>query len=677
MDEKLIPPRLDELRREIHYHNHRYHVLNNPVISDVEFDRLMEELKNIEGEHPEWITPDSPTQRAGGQPAEKFNKVRHPQAILSLANAFDAAGISAWYERLLKLDDRVAKTEFVIEPKIDGLTVVLHYRNGSFVMGATRGDGEVGEDISSNLRTVRVIPLQIPVDPHGPKPPETLVVRGEVYINLKDFEKLNKKLEEAGERTYQNPRNTAAGSLRQLDAALTASRPLTMLTYAIVASSGPVPATQWETLAYLRALGFPVSDMVEKAPDLPAVIRAGEAWQDKREHLPFEADGAVVKINDLALSAELGVVGKDPRGAIALKFPAREVTTTMNDIGVNVGRTGVLTPYAIMEPVEVGGVIVRQATLHNFDYVKEKDIRVGDRVLVKRAGDVIPYVVGPISDVRKGSEMPYRPPETCPACGQAVEHLEGEVAWYCVNAACPAQLVRNVEHFVSRGAMDIVGMGIRIVEQIIEAGLIKDASDLYSLKKDHLLKLEGFGDKKADNLLEAIDASRNQNLARVITSLGIRGVGEVLATDLARHVFDLDELSRKTLLDLQNLEGVGPNIAQGIVDWFGRPANQKMLEKLRQAGVWPVSSTAGEKEDRSGRPLYGLTFVITGTLPGFSREGAKEFIEVNGGKVTDSVSKKTSYVVVGDAPGSKVEKARGLGVPILDEAGLRKLAGVE
>ncbi len=675
MDDEDLLNKLEELRREIHYHNHRYHVLNNPVISDVEFDRLMEELKDIEGVHPEWITPDSPTQRAGGRPAEKFNKVRHPEAILSLANAFDAAGISAWYERLLKLDDRVAKTEFVIEPKIDGLTVVLHYRNGSFVMGATRGDGEVGEDITANLRTVRAVPLHIPVDPQGPKPPESLVVRGEVYINLKDFEKLNKKLEEVGERTYQNPRNTAAGSLRQLDASLTASRPLTMLTYAIVTCSGPAPATQWETLAYLKSLGFPVSDMVEKAPDLPAVIRAGEAWAEKREHLPFEADGAVIKINNMALSAELGVVGKDPRGAIALKFPAREVTTILNDIGVNVGRTGVLTPYAMMEPVEVGGVIVRQATLHNFDYIKEKDIRVGDRVLVKRAGDVIPYVVGPIMDVRKGSERPYQPPEYCPACGQAVEHLEGEVAWYCVNAACPAQLVRNVEHFVSRGAMDIVGMGVRIVEQIIEAGLIKDASDLYALKKDDLFKLEGFGDKKAENLLEAIDASRNQNLARVITSLGIRGVGEVLAADLARHVFDLDELSRKTLQDLQNLEGVGPNIAQGIVDWFGRPANKQMLEKLRRASVWPVSSTAGEKEDRSGRPLFGLTFVITGTLPGFSREGAREFIEVNGGKVTDSVSKKTSYVVVGEAPGSKVDKAREQGVPLLDETALRKLAG--
>ncbi|MHC1785115.1 MAG: NAD-dependent DNA ligase LigA [Anaerolineaceae bacterium] len=675
MGDRILHQRVEELRKEIHFHNHRYHVLNSPVISDFEFDRLMEELKRIEGDHPEWITPDSPTQRAGGQPAEKFTKVRHPDAILSLANAFDSAGITAWYDRLLRLDDRVAKTEFVVEPKIDGLTVVLHYRNGSFVMGATRGDGVEGEDITSNLRTVRAVPLQIPVDAKGPKPPDMLVVRGEVYINLKDFERLNKKLEEAGERTYQNPRNTAAGSLRQLDPTLTASRPLTVLTYAIVAASGQVPSTQWETLMYLKALGFPVSDMVEKVPDLPAVVKAGEAWGDKRETLPFEADGAVIKINDLALAAELGVVGKDPRGAIALKFAAREVTTTLNEIGVNVGRTGVLTPYAIMEPVEVGGVIVKQATLHNFDYIKEKDIRVGDRVLIKRAGDVIPYVVGPIVDTRTGMEKIYQPPTVCPTCGQAVEHLSGEVAWFCVNAACPAQLVRNVEHFVSRGAMDINGMGIKIVEQIIESGLVKDVADLYSLNKNDLLTLEGFGDKKADNLIEAIEASKNQTLARVITSLGIRGVGEVLAADLARHVFDLEELSRKSLDDLQILEGVGPNIAQGIVDWFARPANQTILEKLRRAGVWPVSSTAGEQEDRSNRPFNGLTFVITGALPGFSRDGTKEFIELNGGKVTDSVSKKTSYVVVGEAPGSKLGKARDLGVPILDEASLRKLAG--
>jgi DNA ligase (NAD+) len=677
MNDQTLQQRLDQLRRDINFHNYRYHVLNSPVISDVEFDRLSEELKKIETDHPEMITPDSPTQRAGGQPAEKFTKVRHPGPILSLANAFDPAGIQAWFERLCRIDERVSKTDFVVEPKIDGLTVVLHYRNGSFVQGATRGDGIIGEDITSNLRTIRAVPLQIPVHQDGPKPPEYLVVRGEVFIFLKDFQILNEKLQEAGERTYQNPRNTAAGSLRQLDPGLTAQRPLTLLTYAIVASNGSIPTTQWETLEYLKALGFPVTDLAEHVKDLPAVIRAGEGWSEKRDTLTFEADGAVIKINDLRLAADLGVVGKDPRGAIALKFPAREVTTRLNDIGVNVGRTGVLTPYAIMEPVEVGGVIVKQATLHNFDFISEKDIRIGDRILLKRAGDVIPYVMGPIIDARSGNEKPYEPPMLCPTCGQAVEHFTGEVAWYCVNAACPAQLVRNVEHFVSRGAMDIVGMGIKIVEQVIEAGYIKDVADIYSLKKSDLLSLEGFAEKKADNLMSTIEDSKNQTMARVIASLGIRGVGEVMAADLSVRFQDLDELSRQSLSELQNIEGVGPNIAQAIVDWFARPANRTILEKLRAAGVWPRMSIEDQNKPKSRQVFNDLTFVITGTLPGFSREEAKEFIQKYGGKVTDSVSKKTSYLVAGESAGSKLDKANELDIPILDESALRQLIGEE
>ncbi|MEN6409494.1 MAG: NAD-dependent DNA ligase LigA, partial [Anaerolineaceae bacterium] len=371
---------------------------------------------------------------------------------------------------------------------------------------------------------------------------------------------------------------------------------------------------------------------------------------------------------------DLGVVGKDPRGAIAYKFPAREVTTRLNDIGVNVGRTGVLTPYAILEPVEIGGVIVKQATLHNFDYIAEKDIRVGDRVLLKRAGEVIPYVIGPVPEVRTGKEVPYQPPQTCPVCGEAVEHLEGEVAWYCVNLGCPAQRVRSVEHFVSRGAMDIVGMGIKIVEQLVEAGLVRDVADLYTLRREDLLKLEGFGEKKADNLLASVETSRQQPLARLITALGIRGVGEVSAADLAHYYPDPDLLVRATAEDLQNIEGIGPNIAQGIVDWFAQPGNQAVLEKLRRVGLWkasamPVIPAAGKA------PLAGLTFVITGTLPTLSRDEAKELIQANGGKVTDSVSKKTSYLVVGEAAGSKLDKARELGVPTLDEAGLQALVG--
>jgi DNA ligase (NAD+) len=663
--------RLLRLRAAIHFHNYRYHVLDSPLISDAEYDRLLADLRQIESEHPEWVTPDSPTQRAGAAAAEKFEKVRHPAPILSLANAFDADGVRAWLERIARLDERVLSAGFMVEPKIDGLSVVLHYRQGSFVQGATRGDGELGEQITNNLRTVRALPLRLPVDPDGPPAPPYLAVRGEAFITIADFEALNQRLEEAGEKTYLNPRNTAAGSLRQLDSALTASRPLTLLVYQIVAGEGELPATQRETLDYLRALGFPTPDG-QYCASLEEAIRACQAAADRRDGMPFELDGMVIKIDDLRLAADLGVVGKDPRGAIAFKFPAREVTTQLVDIGVNVGRTGVLTPYAVLEAVEIGGVIVRQATLHNFDYIEEKDIRIGDRVRVKRAGDVIPYVIGPLVEARSGQERRFQPPETCPACGQAVEHFEGEVAWYCVNAACPAQLIRNLEHFVSRSAMDIVGLGIRIVEQLVAAGLVRDVADLYTLQAADLLTLEGFAEKKAANLLESIAASRQRPLARLVTALGVRGVGEVMAADLAAHFADLDALAQASADELQTIEGVGPNIARAIVDWFARPANHRLLEKLRAAGVWPRQ--APPSQPSAPQTLAGMNFVVTGALSGFTREGAREFIQAYGGKVSDSVSKKTSYLVVGESPGSKLEKARSLGVPILDEAGLRRLA---
>ena len=664
--------RLERLRREIGFHNYHYHVLDDPVISDYEFDRLMVELRQIEAEYPELITPDSPTQRVGSQPVSRFVKVRHPAPILSLANAFGSQEVRDWYDRILKLDGHVAQAGFVVEPKIDGLTVVLHYRDGRFVLGATRGDGEIGEDVTSNLRTIPSLPLRIPVDPEGSHPAPYLVVRGEVFMNKEDFEKLNRSLEEAGEKTYLNPRNTASGSLRQLDPALTAQRPLNLLTYAIVALEGETPKTQWETLATLRSLGFPVTRNTSLQRNLSGAIAECESWKDRRQQLPFEADGMVIKINDLSLATKLGFVGKDPRGAIAYKFPAQEVTTQLLNIGVNVGRTGVLTPYAMLEPVDIGGVIVKQATLHNFDYIEEKDIRIGDRVKVKRAGEVIPYVIGPVEALRTSQEIVYRPPEKCPACGETVENLPGEVAWYCVNASCPEQLIRNLEHFVSRGAMDIVGLGIKIVEQLIEVNLVHDVADLYTLRREDLLRLEGFADKKADNLLASIEASRSQPLSRLITALGIRGVGEVVAADLARYFPDLEFLSRASVDELQSIEGIGPNIAEAIVDWFDRSVNQKVLSKLRQAGVWPHGEEPGS-ESPGEKPFAGLVFVVTGTLPVLSREEAKEFIQKYGGKVTDSVSKKTSYLVVGETPGSKLTKARELGVPILDEAGLRRL----
>jgi DNA ligase (NAD+) len=667
--------RYEELKSQVNLHNYRYHVLDAPLISDLEYDRLLNELKAIEAEHPDWVTPDSPTQRAGAVPLDKFEKVRHPAPILSLANAFGAEDARAWFERVKKLDERVASVKFVVEPKIDGLSVVLHYRDGVFVQGATRGNGEIGEDITVNLRTIKAIPLRIPVKKDGPQPPAYLVVRGEAFFPIKEFEALNKKLEEAGLKTYLNPRNTAAGSLRQLDPSLTASRPLTLLVYQIVASEGgDVPTSQWEVLEYLKALGFPVTDVARRFDDIESAIEYTETWGTRRDELSYEADGMVIKIDDLELAADLGFVGKDPRGAVAFKFPALEVTTKLEDIRVNVGRTGVLTPYAVLEPVEIGGVIVERATLHNFDFIAEKDIRPGDRVLVKRAGEVIPYVIGPVVDARTGSEKPYVPPTTCPACGQPVEHFEGEVAWYCVNAACPEQLVRNVEHFVSRGAMDIVGLGIKIVEQLIEEGLVKDVADLFTLKKEQLLDLEGFAEKKAENLLTSLEQAKGQSLNRLLSALGIRGVGEVMAADLTRHYPDLDALSKATVGELQEIEGVGPNIAEAIVDWFARPANQKLLAKLKSAGVWPVAQLAVISNQSPGS-LAGLTFVVTGTLASFTRDGIKEFIQANGGKVVGSVSKNTAYLVLGENPGSKLEKAQELGVPVIDEERLRQLAG--
>src|SRR5215216_4713578 len=476
--------RYEELKQQIHSHNYRYHVLDSPVISDVEFDKLLNELKQIEADHPDWITSDSPTLRAGARPADRFTKVRHPAPILSLANAFGADDARGWFERVIRVDDRVENAKFVVEPKIDGLSVVLHYRDGLFVQGATRGDGEIGEEITANLRTVKTIPLHIPVDPKGPKPPANLVVRGEAFMPIQEFQELNRKLEEDGKKTYLNPRNTAAGSLRQLDPALTASRPLTLLVYQIVHfEGGKVPTSQWELLEYLKGLGFPVTDIAKRFNNIDDAIEYTLTWDKRRDELPYEADGMVIKIDDLKLASDLGFVGKDPRGAIAFKFPAREVTTKLLDIRITVGRTGVLIPNAVLEPVEIGGVVVERATLHNFDFIAEKDIRVGDRVLVKRAGEVIPYVIGPVVDARTRKEKKYKLPTVCPACGQPVEHLDEEVAWYCVNAACPAQLVRNVEHFVSRGAMDIVGMGMRIVEKLIETGKVKDVADIYRLKR--------------------------------------------------------------------------------------------------------------------------------------------------------------------------------------------------
>ena len=659
---------IKNLQKELSEHNYRYHVLDEPTISDYEYDIKLKRLRELEERHPDAIISSSPTQRGFGKPLDKFKKVDHPAPILSLANAFDTKDLEDWFQRIGRLDSRVTSAGFVLEPKIDGLTVVLNYENGFLVQGATRGDGLQGEDVTANIRTIKSVPLQIPVLEKDIKPPERLVVRGEVFIKKEDFVRLNEILQENGEKTYQNPRNTASGSLRQLDPNITRNRPLSLLTYAIIECSEETPGTQWGLLNYLSDLGFPTSELAVLKKDFSDVINSVDDWKNIRDTIQYEVDGVVIKINDLQLADELGFVGKDPRGATALKFPAREVSTSLQEIRVNVGRTGVLTPYAVLEPVEIGGVTVKQATLHNFDYIAEKDIRVGDRVLIKRAGDVIPYVIGPMISARDSDLQPYSPPSVCPSCGQAVEHLPDEVAWYCVNTACPAQLVRNIEHFVSRGAMDIVGLGEKIVEVLVNEDKIKDIADLYNLKTSDLIGMEGFGQKKAENIVNSINTSKSQSLPRLITGLGIHGIGEVSALALARVFNNLDQLKISSFNTLVSIDGVGPNTAQAIIDWFSQEPNTRLIEKLKLYGVWPTYNV--EAKGLNNKPLDGEIFVITGTLPTLSREKAKELIEKAGGKVTDSVSKNTNFLVLGDNAGSKLERARSFGVPLLNEGEL-------
>ncbi len=662
--------RAAELRRLLNFHNYRYHVLDSPEISDAEYDRLFGELVALEEAQPDLRTTDSPTQRVGGRPAEGFPRVNHPAPILSLSNAYTADEVRAWLDRAVRVNPKAASAALVVEPKMDGLTVVLTYERGLLMQGATRGDGETGEEVTPNLRTIRDLPLRIPADPDSGRPaPGRLVVRGEAYIPVRDFARMNRRLEQAGERTFVNPRNAAAGALRQLDPSLTATRPLRFLAYAVVAGDSALPRTQWETLGVLREYGFSVTDLARRVVALEQAIDYAEAAAERRESFPFEADGMVIKIDDLELSAALGVVGKDPRGAVAFKFPAQTVTTTLNDIGVNVGRTGVITPYAILEPVQVGGVVVRQATLHNFDYITEKDIRVGDRVLLKRAGDVIPYVIGPMIEARRGQPPRPRPPRKCPSCREPLARAEGEVALYCLNAACPAQLVRHLEHFAARGAMDIEGLGIKVAEMLVAEGLIEDVADLYRLTDDQLLELEGFATRRAENLIRAIKASRDQPLARLLNALGIPGVGETVASDLASHFRDLGRLGAADQEAIEAIPGLGPETARAITGWFGRERNQAVVKKLRKAGVWPEATRTSAEAGH----LEGLTFVITGSLPEMSRQEAKDLIEANGGKVSGTVSRKTDFVVVGEAPGSKLERAQSLGVETIGPVDLRRL----
>ncbi len=669
--------RLAELRKEINYHSYRYHTLDDPIISDVEYDRLMQELRNLEADHPELVTPDSPTQRVGAKPLDNFEKVTHPIPMTSLGNAFDDDDMLAWLNRIKRLLPQGVTAddlEFVVEPKIDGLAVALTYEAGVLAQGATRGNGEVGENVTANVRTVNSIPLRIPVKHDGPAAPARIEVRGEIYFPIAAFNKFNQEQLEKGEKIYANPRNLAAGSLRQLDSKITAQRPLDFFAYAIGYVEGAQVDTQKAALDYLQALGFPINPDILHTGNFQEALNFIHAWMEKRDQLPYDADGVVVKINSFALQQQLGVVGNAPRWAIAYKFPAREATTKVLQIKGNVGRTGQITPYAVLEPVDIGGVTVRQASLHNYDDLAKKDIRQGDTVVVKRAGDVIPQVVKPILDLRPPNSAPPQPPQRCPVCGEPTTRLGDDVALFCINSACPAQLVRQIEYFVSRGAMDIEGFGIKIGEQLAQAGLLKDIADIYFLEREQLLSLEGFAEKKADNLMEAIEASKHRSFERFLTALGIRYVGSTVAGLITGAFPSIDQLRQATQEDLETIEGVGPRIAESIVEWFSRPANQKLIQKFGRAGV-NMAAKRRPATETALQTLKGLTFVITGTLPTWSRDEAKAFIEQRGGKVIGSVSKKTGYLVLGENPGSKLVKAQELGIPTLSEADLKKLAG--
>lgn len=661
--------RAAELRDQLNFHSYRYYVLGQPIVTDAEYDLLYRELQQIEAEHPELITPDSPTQRAGSDLSEDFPKVRHPAPILSLSNAFSEDDLRAWEERNLRLLPAGTKPDYTLEPKLDGLTIVITYEHGYLVQAATRGNGELGDDVTANVRTVRNLPLRIPVNRDGPPAPERLTVRGEVMYLKKDFERVNRKQDELGLPRFVNARNTASGTLKQKDSRITASRPLTCYVYGVVSVTGAKWDKQWDILNALRDFGFPVAPGVGYYPTLSDIIQQLPTWESRKNHLDFEIDGVVLKLNDLRLADELGFVGKDPRGAIAYKFPSEEMTTRLLDVVVTVGRTGKVTPGAKLEPVFIGGVTVSNASLHNFDQVAKLDIRVGDTVIVKRSGEVIPYVVGPVLGMRDGTETPIAPPEVCPYSGDRLVQPEGMVDLYCPNPQCPERLYRSIEFFVSRGALDIEGMGPQTVKTLMDKGFIRDEADIFYLQREPLLELEGFADKKVDNLLASIEAARHRPLAQFLTSLGIDGVGGVVATLLANHFGSIDALMNASVDDIDAVEGIGPVLAQSVVDYFADPYRRRVLDKMRAAGV----NMQAEQKQAASSKLAGMTFVLTGTLPTMSREQATELIEAHGGKVTSSVSKKTSYVLMGDSPGSKADKARQLGVPIIDETTFRMM----
>lgn len=660
-----VRARAEQLREEIEYHNYRYYVLDDPVISDAEYDRLLRELQDLEEKYPELVAPDSPTQRVGGKPRAGFGEVHHDLPMLSLDNAFTEGEVLE-FDRRVRERLGVDQVEYVAEPKLDGLSVSLRYENGILVGAGTRGDGTTGEDVTANIRTVKTVPLRL----QGQGWPAVLEVRGEVVIRVKDFERLNEERLANGEPVFANPRNAAAGSLRQLDPRITARRPLTFFPWGLGNTSGEVGRRHSDIMARLREWGFRPNEDVHLEVGIQACLEFYRRMSERRAQLDYEIDGIVYKVNDLAARERLGFTARAPRWAIAHKFPAQEETTVVEDIIPSVGRTGVITPVAVLRPVRVGGVIVGRATLHNQDELSRKDVRIGDTVIIRRAGDVIPEVVGVIPDKRPAGTQPWQMPKNCPICDSEVVRLENEAAHRCIGGLyCPAQRMGAILHFASRHAMDINGLGEKLVRQLVDTGLVKTVRDLYRLDQKTLAGLDRMGEKSAENLVNAIQKSKNTTLPRFLYALGISQVGEVTAKQLARHFGDLEPIMEASEEELMQVQDVGPVVAKSIHHFFQQPHNREVIDGLIEAGIrWPKETAIS-----AARPLAGKTFVLTGTLETMTREEAKARIEAAGGRVSGSVSSKTDYVVVGAEAGSKLAKAQALGITLLDEQAFLRL----
>jgi DNA ligase (NAD+) len=661
----------EKLREDIRHHEYLYYVVDGPEISDAAFDQLMNRLKEMEAAHPDLITPDSPTVRVGGTPREGFQTVRHARAMLSLDNAFSYDALRDW-DRRVRQGSGHEDIEYIAEHKFDGLSISLQYQDGVLIRGVTRGDGTTGEDVTPNVKTIRSIPLSVDAAVlKKSKLGVTFEVRGEILMTRKAFEAMNRQQEQTGGKIFVNPRNAAAGAVRVLDPSITASRNLDFFAYYLFVD-GRVPyAKHSDSLETLKQLRFRASSDWKLCSGIEKVIEYCTDWDEKREKLPYEIDGVVIKLNSTGLQSELGFTSKAPRWAIAYKYPARQETTVVNDIIVQVGRTGTLTPVAVLQPVQVGGVTVSRSTLHNMDEIERLGLHIGDTVLVERAGEVIPHVLKVVKDGK--DRKPFRMPKNCPVCGSTIHRAEGEVAYRCVNAACPAKLKESLQHFAGRHAMNIDGLGEKIVDQLVEQKLVKDVADLYALKVEKVAGLERMAQKSAQNLVQEVQSSKKNPLSRLIFALGMRFVGERTGQLLAEHFSTLEELEAAKQEELEQVPEVGPKVAESIVEFFSEAANRKLVKKLRDAGVRPTT----EKREVKSQKLAGKSFVFTGGLANRSREDAGELVQQHGGKVSGSVSKKTDYVVVGADPGSKYDKAKELGVTVLTEGEFEKLLGIK